>query len=97
MDGFANGVTAGDIHVGYATKAYGDELGRQIDTTYATKEEVGALDFGVTKITSNDSTTSDKDSNVSGLKITPAEGTGAVNIEIDDTITFVFDCGNALN
>ena len=62
---------------------------------YALKSELPtATDFGVTKITSND-TTPGTDSNVSGLKITPADGTGTVNIEIDDTVTFIFDCGGA--
>lgn len=60
---------------------------------YALKSEI-PTDLGVTKITSNDTTSSD-DSNVSGLKITPSEGTGEVNIEIDDTIIFVLDGGNA--
>ena len=62
---------------------------------YALKTEI-PTDFGVTKITSNDTTSSD-DSNISGLKVTPVEGTGEVNIEIDDTITFIFDCGGAIN
>ena len=61
---------------------------------YALKSEI-PTDFGVTKITSTDTTTSNKDDNVSGLKITPATGTGSVNIEIDDTVTFIFDCGGA--
>lgn len=61
---------------------------------YALKSEI-PTDFGVTKITSTDTTTSNKDDNISGLKITPATGTGTVNIEIDDTVTFIFDCGGA--
>ena len=60
---------------------------------YALKEEL-PTDFGVTKITSNDTTTG-TDSNVSGLKVTPVEGTGEVNIEIDDTIVFILDGGTA--
>ena len=60
---------------------------------YALKEEI-PTDFGVTKITSNDTTSGD-DSNVSGLKVTPVEGNGVVNIKIDDTIVFILDGGTA--
>ena len=56
---------------------------------YALKSEL-PTDFGVTKITSTGS-----DSSASGLKVTPVEGTGEVNIEIDDTIVFVLDGGTA--
>lgn len=60
---------------------------------YALKSEL-PTDFGVTEITSNDTTPGD-DSNVSGLKVTPVGGTGVVNIEIDDTIVFILDGGDA--
>lgn len=71
------------------------------DDKYAPKDGV------VTKITSNDSTATtaniegdnalESDSNVSGLKITPAAGTGEVNIEIDDTVTFILDGGTVVD
>jgi hypothetical protein len=32
----------------------------------------------------------------SGLKVTRAENSNSVNIEIDDSVTFIFDCGSAI-
>ena len=69
--------------------------------TYNDKEIATVDQVGVTAITSKDSTPDSPkpDDNVSGLKVTPianANGVGTtVNVEIDDTVTFIFDCGGA--
>lgn len=39
--------------------------------------------------------TGSKENGVSGIKATKDETDGSVNVEIDDTITFIFDCGGA--
>lgn len=64
-------------------------------SAYATAAQGAKADTAIQEITFTDSTTSDKDDNVSGLKVTK-NGT-SVNIEIDDTIVFVLDGGTAAN
>ena len=77
-------------------KKYTDDEIAELDlaNTYAAKEhthtmkEITDLDVGVTKV----STTANN-----GLKVTPEAGTGDVVIDIDDTIVFVLDGGDASN
>ena len=77
-----------------------DELDAKLNNEY--HEKFATVDqVGVTAITSKDSTPDSPkpDSNVSGLKVTPIANTNGVgttvNVEIDDTVTFIFDCGGA--
>ena len=69
--------------------------------TYNDKEIATVDQVGVTAITSKDSTPDSPkpDDNVSGLKVTSIANTNGVgttvNVEIDDTVTFIFDCGGA--
>lgn len=71
------------------TKVTQNENG-EVDVTYEdiaiTSSQVIDLDVGVTKV----STTANN-----GLKVTPEAGTGDVVIDIDDTIVFILDGGDA--
>lgn len=58
-------------------------------TLYATIEQGQAADTAVQNVTSA------VEGGYSGLKVTRAENSNDVNIEVDDTITWVFDCGDS--